>query len=125
VIGFSSRATACLTVLMLAAGSWAPATPIFQAPAAAPTGLTVDGLSTPADLENLAETRLSWIGPAGTSQRGYEIVVSAAHRGNLWHSGKVVSGQQTDIAYGGAALGRSERYSWSVRIWDVDRLPRR
>jgi alpha-L-rhamnosidase len=101
----------------------APANP--AADSARPSGLTVDGLARPADLEDLDSPRLSWIDPADTTQTAYQVVVSstaaraAAHDGDVWDSGRVASARQTDVAYGGTALERTQRYYWSVRTWDA------
>ncbi len=134
----SARIKRCITALTImsalglvtgpaAYGAAATAAPPSGAPSAsrAPSGLTVDGLAAPADLENLDATRLSWVDPADTTQTAYQVVVSsspgkaAAHQGDLWDSGRVGSAQQTNVGYGGAPLHTSQRYYWTVRTWDA------
>ena len=121
-------------VLVLTAGPAAYAVaPPASSPAArsdaAPSGLTVDGLAAPADLEDLDATRLSWVDPADTTQTAYRVVVAstpsgaAAHDGDLWDSGRVSSAKQTDVAYDGRPLDTSQRYYWTVRTWDEHGRP--
>ncbi|MEU9385538.1 family 78 glycoside hydrolase catalytic domain, partial [Streptomyces sp. NPDC048279] len=54
-------------------------------------------------------------------QGGYRIQVSstAGGSGDLWDSGRVASGSQTDIAYAGRPLKSLTRYFWRVRVWDT------
>jgi alpha-L-rhamnosidase len=91
-----------------------------QAAADAPTGLKVNGLDRPADLEDLASPTFSWQLRSLPQQSAYRVLVSstAAGTGDVWDSGKVASAQQTDVAYGGPALSGSQRYSWTVQVWD-------
>ncbi|MCM0620902.1 family 78 glycoside hydrolase catalytic domain [Nocardioides bruguierae] len=90
---------------------------------AAATGLKVDGLDRPADLEDLASPAFSWTLTSLPRQSAYRIVVAttpelaAAGNGDVWDSGKVASAEQTDVAYGGDELSSSQRYFWSVRVW--------
>ncbi|GAB3046509.1 hypothetical protein GCM10027053_00100 [Intrasporangium mesophilum] len=90
----------------------------------APSALRADGRDRPADLEDLGAVTLSWQLPAIRAQHAYEIVVSStknladAHQGDVWSTGKVVSADQTGIRYAGPALAGSERYFWSVRVWN-------
>lgn len=89
-----------------------------------PSGLTVDGLDRPADLEDLESPAFSWHLPAIAGQSSYRLVVSssaekaAAHEGDVWDSGTVASADQTDVAYAGPALETSARYYWTVRASD-------
>jgi alpha-L-rhamnosidase len=43
---------------------------------------------------------------------------AAAGNGDVWDSGKVDSGQQTGVAYGGEPLAPNHRYHWTVQTWD-------
>ncbi|MFD4701256.1 family 78 glycoside hydrolase catalytic domain [Streptomyces niveus] len=59
----------------------------------------------------------------GWAQSAYQIraALSAPHlvRGPyLWDSGKVRSGAQTDIPWGGDALTSRQEVVWQVRVWD-------
>jgi hypothetical protein len=76
--------------------------------------------------------RLSWVLSSdirGELQTAYQILVAsrpemlAAEHGDLWDSGKVVSEQSTQLAYGGTALTSGERCFWKVRVWDRDDKP--
>jgi alpha-L-rhamnosidase len=71
--------------------------------------------------------RLSWqLTGDGTDRRqtAYEIRVasSIAHlrsgHADLWHSGRVASGDTSQVRYGGAPLGSRVRAVWQVRAWD-------
>jgi alpha-L-rhamnosidase len=74
--------------------------------------------------------RLDWIlaGTDGTprniTQAAYQILVAsspdllARDEGDLWDSGKVISGETTHIAYIGKALISREACYWKVRSWD-------
>lgn len=69
-----------------------------------------------------ARPRLSWIlagspGQRNQRQSAYRIVVSS-DRGALWDSGKVISREQNNIAYGGKALRSGEICRWKVQVWD-------
>ena len=88
---------------------------------AAPSGLTVDGITGPVDLDRTP--RFGWQVNVD-EQAAYEIRVSTtsaraeALDGDLWTSGKVVSRQQNDIPYQGPGLASSQRYFWRVRTWE-------
>src|SRR5262249_31224176 len=71
--------------------------------------------------------RLGWIdesGQRGELQTAYQILVSSsreglrADEGDLWNSGKVVSDQNSHIAYRGLPLRSGQRCYWKVRVWD-------
>ncbi len=46
-----------------------------------------------------------------------ELDDQAKDRGNLWDSGRVVSGETTWIEYGGKNLVSGQRVYWKVRVW--------
>src|SRR6185436_2088456 len=50
-------------------------------------------------------------------QTAYEVEVSKG-AAVVWSSGKVVSSDDLDIAYGGPARESGTKYSWRVRAWD-------
>lgn len=93
-------------------------------PADRPTGLRVDGLDRPADLEDLTSPDFSWQLVSTPRQSAYRVVVAttragaAAGEGDVWDSGKVGSAQQGGVAYAGPTLEASRRYFWSVQVWD-------
>ncbi len=99
----------------------------------APSGLLVDLLPHP---ENAALTdaapKFGWIVNApgsGATQTAYRILVSstaallAANIGDLWDSGKVVSGQSLNVAYAGKPLSAKATYVWKVQTWDSAQAP--
>ncbi len=62
-------------------------------------------------------------------QTAYQILVASssaaldAGNGDIWDSGKVVSGQSTQLTYGGPALVSNTSYFWKVRCWDKSDRP--
>ncbi|MGW7493103.1 family 78 glycoside hydrolase catalytic domain [Streptomyces luteogriseus] len=101
-------------------------TPLSPAAAAAGVPLAVRALST--------NSRTNPIGIGGeapvfgwqlasdrraTAQQAYEIQVGRGPgAADVWSSGKVRSGRQVDVEYGGPALKSATRYHWRVRAWD-------
>lgn len=96
---------------------------------APPSGLLVDLLSHP---ENAALTdatpKFGWIvnaTGAGATQGAYRILVGSSalllgsDTGDLWDSGKVVSGQSVNVAYAGKPLSAKATYFWKVETWDA------
>lgn len=76
--------------------------------------------------------RLSWKIKSerrGEIQSAYQILVAstpeklALDQGDLWESGKVLSGQQNQIEYGGKPLASRQQCFWKVRIWDQSDKP--
>jgi alpha-L-rhamnosidase len=60
----------------------------------------------------------------GELQTAYQILVSTspeqlwAGTGDVWDSGKVLSGMQNHVEYAGRPLAAATRYYWAVRTWD-------
>jgi len=77
--------------------------------------------------------RLSWQlrgdGTRGQRQTARQILVAStrenldADRGDAWDSGKVATGEQLHVPYGGRALGSNEAAYWKVRVWDEHDRP--
>lgn len=83
-----------------------------------PTGLTINGLATPTDLEG--SPRFGWQLSLGM-QSAYQVRIGTSPAGDdVWDSGKVDSDEQSNAPYDGPALDKSERYHWQVRTWDAD-----
>ncbi|MEU0177044.1 family 78 glycoside hydrolase catalytic domain [Streptomyces massasporeus] len=113
-------------VLAILGGVSALPHPLSPTASAADTPLTVRGLST--------NSRTNPIGIGGetpvfgwqlasdrraTAQQAYEIQVGRRPgAADVWSSGKVTSGRQVDVAYGGPDLKSATRYHWRVRVWD-------
>ena len=73
--------------------------------------------------------RLGWVlesGTRGDCQTAYRILVASSMErlqrddGDLWDSGKVVSPEQNQIAYGGKPLAANQECFWKVQVWDQD-----
>lgn len=101
----------------------------------APTGLLCNLLSHP-EKTVLTDPRpgFCWLVNAsrpGEGQSAYQVVVGSASQsvekgsGDMWDSGKVVSGQSLHVSYGGASassgkpLESGKSYYWAVRTWNL------
>ncbi len=73
--------------------------------------------------------RLGWVFDStpeefGKRQTAYRILVASSEEtlgrdiGNLWDSGKVVSGASNHLEYGGAPLKARQKVYWKVKAWD-------
>lgn len=125
----STTATALGTSLLAGAMPAAHAAP---APASGGTGAkalrvggpTAEYVRRPLGL-GPARPRLSWPLAAtapGRTQSAYQVRVARSERGlarpDVWDSGKVVSADSVQVAYGGPELRSRTRYYWTVRVWD-------
>lgn len=70
--------------------------------------------------------RFSWQARAsqkGMKQISYQLIVSSSKallekgKGDLWNSGKVLSGQSVHIVYSGKPLQSRKTYFWKVKVW--------
>jgi hypothetical protein len=96
----------------------------------APSGLMVEFIRQPAEVPILdLNPEFSWVVPAGSCfQKAYRIVVISA--GNcsaaesvIWDSGRVTTGNSTEVGYGGKQLSPVTCYAWKVMIWDDSDRP--
>ena len=92
------------------------------------TGLRCENLENPPGID-AAQPRLSWIlnsGERGQMQAACEILVAsseknlAGNKGDLWSSGKLLSGQSVQVPYAGNPLASGTPCFWKVRVWDKD-----
>jgi alpha-L-rhamnosidase len=88
-------------------------------------GCTVEQRAEPLGVD-AARPRFGWrLDPAASAgdrrQGAYQVQVSASRsgRGDMWDSGRVASGQQLGVGYGGRPLRSLTRYHWRVRVWDT------
>lgn len=94
-------------------------------PSDAPTGLRINGLERPVDIDDVESPSFSWYVNT-TEQSAYRIIVSSSEedarggRGTVWDSGRIASDVQTDVAYQGPRLDRGVRYHWAVQTWDAE-----
>lgn len=93
---------------------------------AAPVHLRCESLQNPLGIDAFTP-HLSWQSDNKENnwkQSAYQILVASsaeqlsANRGDVWDSGKVISGESVGIAYRGPKLESRKRYYWSVRVWD-------
>ncbi|HEY1113494.1 MAG TPA: alpha-rhamnosidase, partial [Chitinophagaceae bacterium] len=70
--------------------------------------------------------RLSWqiiSEQRGVEQQAYQVLVAsspvklARNEGDLWNSGKVVSGQSLHVHYAGKPLKSRQEVYWKVKVW--------
>lgn len=92
------------------------------------TNLKCEYLVNPLGIDS-QNPRLFWILESperGQKQTAYRIIVASSkenltkNTGDLWDSGKVISGNSTQIAYGGKALTSGMQCFWKVCAWDKD-----
>ena len=92
--------------------------------------LKCNGLENPEGTDRIPE--FSWV--MNSSQRGevqtaYEIIVSSSEQmirrssGDIWDSGKMISGASVWISYEGPELNPGKEYFWKVRVWDGNDRP--
>ncbi len=76
--------------------------------------------------------RFSWIiasSSRGDEQKAYQLIVSTDQRnvmknnGDIWDSGKTLSGKSAWIPYEGPQLNAATKYFWKVRVWDKNDKP--
>ena len=99
-----------------------------------PAGLRCEYRQDPLGIDE-TKPRLSWrlesSDPAARRQRqtAYQVVVASGRKaldkdqGDLWDSGKVVSGQAVRIEYAGKPLASRMECHWKVRAWDENGKP--
>ena len=90
------------------------------------SGLRCEYTINPLGIE-VAHPRLSWVLTSpqrGEMQTAYQVLVASseeklkAGEGDLWDSGKVTSGQSTQIPYQGQPLSSRQHCYWKVQMWD-------
>jgi len=76
--------------------------------------------------------RFSWIIASlsrGQEQKAYQLIISSDNRsvgknnGDIWDSGKTISGSSAWIPYNGPQLQPATKYFWKVRVWDKNDNP--
>ncbi len=85
----------------------------------APAHLTIDDEVDPVGVDD-ARPAFAWLVTdprPGAIQSSYRIVVSRAGR-MVWDSGRVRSGAQSEIDYGGPTLPADQEFRWTVQTWD-------
>ncbi|MDT0614057.1 alpha-L-rhamnosidase [Streptomyces lancefieldiae] len=122
-VGSRGRLLAWGTCLAVLVGLLVSPVAATASAASAPVvgGLTTNGRVDPLGIPG-QDPVLGWQTESvrrGVTQSAYEIRVGSSPRAaDVWHSGRVVSSRQVDVAYGGPALRSGTRYHWSVRVWD-------
>ena len=76
--------------------------------------------------------RFSWIiasATRGQEQKAYQLIISSDNKnagknnGDIWDSGKTISGTSAWIPYQGPQLQPATKYFWKVRVWDKNDKP--
>jgi len=89
----------------------------------APAELRCEYLRNPLGVD-VPKPRFSWVlehSGRGQAQSAFEILVSTqagVEKGDMWDSGKVNSGESTQVVYAGKPLISGCTYYWKVRYWD-------
>jgi alpha-L-rhamnosidase len=106
----------------------APApTAVADEPPSQPTTLTVDGLAGPIGLAP-TDVQFAWhVGDSGrgAAQTAFRVIVASVTVAGprpgattvVWDSGRVTSGEQAFVAYGGSPLAPDSVYQWTVQTW--------
>jgi alpha-L-rhamnosidase len=119
-----------ISITALAAAGFLTAAGLAAQPAAAfgsvtgtaevPTGLTVNGATSPLMVTGRPE--FSWLpqdSAGDEAQTAYEITVRNGLTGDaVWDSGQVQSSDSSYVAYGGPALTAGDEYDWTVTTWN-------
>ncbi|WP_053386210.1 family 78 glycoside hydrolase catalytic domain [Leucobacter japonicus] len=112
-----------LVAVLAVSGFGAVAVAPAHAAEAAPSGLRINGLDRPADLDDLESPALSWYVPSA-EQSAYRVLVSTSEQaaeagdGDVWDSDRVESSEQSGVPYAGPALAAGKRYFWTVQTFD-------
>jgi hypothetical protein len=92
----------------------------------APTGLLCELSSNPLGIEDF-NPELGWVvndPDKDEIQSAYQVLVASSLSGlngdigDLWDSGKVTSGESSNVSYAGTVLAVGSVYYWKVRTWD-------
>ncbi len=89
------------------------------------TQLRCEYLTNPLGID-VAQPRFSWAlehTERGQVQTAYQLRVVKASGAVAWDSGRVESGETTQIVYRGEPLVSGQRYQWSVTSWDKQGRP--
>lgn len=97
----------------------------MQAPPEKPSDLRTDRRSG-MPLIDVQAPYLAWQyehADRGVDQAAYQILVATRpelltpRNADVWNSGRVNSGESTNVAMGGTSLSGDQRYWWTVRVW--------
>lgn len=114
-----------LTLVLVLSTVGSPSIVVGAAPTA-PTGLLCELSSNPLGIEDLTP-ELGWVvndPDKDETQTAYQVLVASSltnlngNIGDLWDSGKVASGESSNVSYAGTALAAGSVYYWKVRTWD-------
>ncbi len=108
------------------------AAPLFAQPQSVQVhSLRTEYLTNPTAIDE-TRPRFSWklqASARGQKQTAYQILAAssldalAANKGDLWDTGRVATGQSTQVAYAGVPLTSRRLVHWKVRVWDKDNRP--
>jgi len=96
--------------------------------AQAPASLRCEYLSDPMGID-ARQPRFQWVlehTGRGEMQSAYQVLVASSPatlesgQGDQWDSGKVASGDSTQVVYQGKPLQSGHTYYWKVRYWDKE-----
>jgi len=93
--------------------------------------LKCDYLADPIAVEN-QHPLLSWqitSAQKAKNQKSYRVIVAstpallAQRKGDYWNSGKILSANSTQVAYGGKPINSRQKVYWAVMVWDEKDQP--
>lgn len=89
--------------------------------------LKVENVSHPIGMD-VNQPRFSWQMKTDANKRDYKqiayrIEVKDENGNTAWNSGKVTTGEATNIYYKGESLRPTTRYNWTVTVWDQTNKP--
>jgi alpha-L-rhamnosidase len=97
----------------------------------APGNLRCEYLRDPLGID-VRQPRFAWVldhSERAQKQSAYQVLVATGpalleqDKGDQWDSGKVESGDSTQVVFGGKPLESGHAYYWKVRYWDKDGNP--
>lgn len=120
--GSLSRAWLAIAATLAVAACTGMNTQRDAASASAPGHLRVEYADRPLGID-VVRPRFAWHLPtASATQSAYRIRVATSparlETAAFWDSGKVASGDSTQVEYAGPALASRARYFWQVQTWD-------
>ncbi len=104
---------------------------VSRAESIKPVNLRCEYLMNPQGID-IAKPRFAWMCESSSKERGwkqmaYRILVASSPEnleknvGDFWDSGKIESGQSTQVVYGGVPLASRISCFWKVKIWYGDK----
>ncbi len=118
-----------ISIYILLLATWL-LTACHEYPGGKPEALTIDLMKDPGNVAiGDASPEFGWqyrSDKTSDYQTAYQILVSSSrnlielNKGDIWNSGKVISGTSANVEFRGIPLEPLHTYYWKVRLWDRD-----